>query len=171
MHMKKLVIAAFAVVLVPTSLVFAQGTLNFSATSANHYFQLPDLTKAPAGTVGTLWWSPDNVVSFTQIAQNTTTSASGYLTTPTTGTTGPATAPGASAWFYVKGDVTVASIPYTGRTPNFNQATGGGGVPPSPPASLTGWTAPVTLQVVPEPSVIALAGLGLASLLVFRRRN
>lgn len=166
--MKKLVIATFAVVLLPT-LVFAQGTLNFASTSANQYFQLEDNSKAPIGTVGVLWWSPDNVMSYAPIATNITVNASGYLTTPTTGTTPSATAPGVSAWFYVEGSL--PSMALIGKSPNFNQATGGGGVPPGPPSGLTGWTAPITLTVIPEPSIIALAGLGVASLLLFRRRN
>lgn len=41
---------------------------------------------------------------------------------------------------------------------------------PSPPASLTGITS-MSLNAVPEPSSLALAGLGAAALLVFRRRK
>jgi hypothetical protein len=60
-----------------------------------------------------------------------------------------------------------------GQSAVFSVTTGGAGAPPGPPASLT------TLQgfnlnsggVVPEPSSLALAGLGAAALLVFRRRK
>jgi hypothetical protein len=52
----------------------------------------------------------------------------------------------------------------------FAQVTGGGSVngnPPNLPATLTSMPA----IVVPEPSTFALAGLGLASLVIFRRRK
>jgi hypothetical protein len=50
-----------------------------------------------------------------------------------------------------------------------------GGFAPTPLTSMASWTqGPVTLNanpVVPEPSTFVLAGLGLASLLLFRRRK
>ena len=54
----------------------------------------------------------------------------------------------------------------------FQNAMGGpqAGLPDAPPASLDGMPA-MQLALIPEPSIIALAGLGLASLLAFRRRN
>jgi len=45
-----------------------------------------------------------------------------------------------------------------------------GNPPLTPPPSLNGMPN-VTLNAVPEPSTLALAGLGIASLLAFRRRN
>lgn len=52
----------------------------------------------------------------------------------------------------------------------FQVATGGVGQPATPPATLT--TLPsITLNGVPEPSSLALAGLGAAAMLVFRRRK
>jgi len=49
--------------------------------------------------------------------------------------------------------------------------TGGGGSPPAPPALLTGLTG-FQLQVVPEPSTIALAILGgIGTLVMVRRRK
>jgi hypothetical protein len=61
----------------------------------------------------------------------------------------------------------------------FNNPTGGDGVPPSLPAALTGWdaaplnSADLRLGVVtiPEPGTLALAGLGAAGMLIFRRRS
>jgi hypothetical protein len=55
----------------------------------------------------------------------------------------------------------------------FNQATGGPStVPPSPPSLLTDMPS-MTLSVsaIPEPVTFAFAGLGIASLLAFRRRK
>lgn len=43
------------------------------------------------------------------------------------------------------------------------------GPPPEPPGTLTGM--PAIVMMVPEPSMFALAGLGLAGLLIFRRRK
>lgn len=51
----------------------------------------------------------------------------------------------------------------------FTNPTGGTGAPPKIPQSLDGM--PAMMMVVPEPATIALAGLGLASLLAFRRRR
>jgi len=55
-----------------------------------------------------------------------------------------------------------------GNTGIFSQATGGS--PPVPPAPLTGMPS-VVMTPVPEPAICTLVGLGLASLLIFRRRQ
>jgi hypothetical protein len=51
----------------------------------------------------------------------------------------------------------------------FQNPTGGGGTPASPPTDLTGM--PALVLGTPEPSTIALGGLGAAALMFFRRRN
>lgn len=63
----------------------------------------------------------------------------------------------------------VAAGAYAGQSTTFTQTLGGGNlVPPD----LTGMPAVTLSQVpVPEPSTIALAGLGAAALLIFRRRS
>lgn len=54
----------------------------------------------------------------------------------------------------------------------WSQATGGGGAPPTVPPGLSGMpSVNMTAVIVPEPSAMVLGALGLASLLVFRRRN
>ena len=54
---------------------------------------------------------------------------------------------------------------------SFSNGSGGPGTsPPSTPVELTGMPA-VILSSVPEPATMALAGLGIASLLAFRRRS
>jgi hypothetical protein len=54
-------------------------------------------------------------------------------------------------------------------------ATAGGGVPPAPPGIIfgaTGLTSGFNLgQIIPEPSTMALAGLGVGALLIRRRRR
>lgn len=63
-----------------------------------------------------------------------------------------------------------ASTDAKGTSGVFTQATGGGGAPPTVPPGLVGMPS-VNLTLVPEPSAMVLGALGLASLLVFRRRN
>jgi hypothetical protein len=61
---------------------------------------------------------------------------------------------------------------YYGVSTVFTNPTGGPGNPPANPASLVGMPSLVlTTTPVPEPSTFALAGLGLAGLLIFRRRK
>jgi uncharacterized membrane protein len=58
---------------------------------------------------------------------------------------------------------------YTGVSGVFSNATGGSGTPPGPGANLDGL--PDVLLTVPEPTSMALAALGGASLLLFRRKK
>lgn len=73
-------------------------------------------------------------------------------------------------------DAAVAGNASIGVAPTFNIATGGVGEPPTTPTSIVtagfaGTTAFPQASVVPEPSSLALAGLGAAALLIFRRRK
>jgi len=87
----------------------------------------------------------------------------------------PGVAAGAAGTFEVQiwlGDFSsyaaaAAGGAYVGMSTPFTQTLGGGSVLPS---DLTAMPA-VTLAPIPEPSTIALAGLGAAALLIFRRRN
>lgn len=60
-----------------------------------------------------------------------------------------------------------------GKSIPFNGTTSPAGVPPPLPVTLAGLYPgfAVTAGVIPEPSTFVLAGLGLASLLLFRRRK
>jgi hypothetical protein len=178
--MKKLVLTAFAAVLLPT-LVSAQGTVAFTSVPTTDpqgpYQRLwLESTAAPAGagTTAQLWWSPDNVVAYTNITGLLPVSTtSGRVTPGVVATTGTATPGGNNAWFYVYGENT--SLAVVGQTPHFLNPTANPAIQPPPtPPFLTGWDQTVgvlLLHPVPEPSVIALAGLGLASLLIFLRRK
>jgi len=90
-------------------------------------------------------------------------------------------APGATGTFQIGAwDSTYASFAaaragggYAGISAVFTSTTGGVGTPPSTAVNLNnaaGWVGPIVLTV-PEPSLFALAGLGAAALLVFRRRK
>jgi hypothetical protein len=168
--MKKVIIALGAIALLP-SLALAQGTVNFGTTSSGvQYITLADgTTRAPAGTEAQLWWSPDNVAPYQQIAVNNVT-INGWLTSGVVVDTPNETAPGADAWFFI---LATDGVQFFGTTPNFQNATGNTvKVPPDLAANLTGWDAPISMsQVVPEPTTFALAGLGAAALLIFRRRD
>lgn len=90
-------------------------------------------------------------------------------------------APGATGTFQIWGwdsayatyDLAVAANSYVGKSTIFTAATGGAGEPPSLPTLLAGLypSFALTTTIVPEPSTFALAGLGLAGLLLFRRRK
>jgi hypothetical protein len=58
-----------------------------------------------------------------------------------------------------------------GVSAKFTSATGNAGDPPSPSVPLSGSFGGMTLAPIPEPSTFALAGLGAAALLIFRRRS
>ena len=65
------------------------------------------------------------------------------------------------------------NAPSIGITAAFGNPTGGGGSPPSTAATLVDWTAAnsLVLSSSPEPTTLALGGLGAAALLMFRRRK
>lgn len=95
----------------------------------------------------------------------------------------PGLAPGASS-ATIKLDIWFDGV--SGLFANYGAAFAGGGKvgsitwvnavgnplanPPAPPAALDQMPS-VNLVIAPEPSTLALAGLGVASLLLFRRRN
>lgn len=58
---------------------------------------------------------------------------------------------------------------FFGTSGVFQNATGGPGNPPAPPVDLVGM--PAVIMNTPEPSTLALGGLGAAALLLFRRRK
>jgi len=72
--------------------------------------------------------------------------------------------------FYVEGFYTYNGQEYKGQTADFTATVN---VLPSPPLSLDSgtWNGDILLNPVPEPSTIALGGLGAAALLLLRRRK
>ena len=167
--MKKIVLIIAAAALVPM-IASAQGTVNFSTTNpgAHRILQEDGTTAAPAGIAVELLWSPDGVVAYTNIASQVVT-VNGFITTPNTATTPSG---GGTMWFEVVATGDIGGTPYIGSTGPFQNATANpAGDPPPTPPNLTGWDAPIILTVVPEPTTFALAGLGAAALLIFRRRD
>lgn len=65
----------------------------------------------------------------------------------------------------------VAAGHAAGQTTVFANALGGVGSPPSTPPGLDSMPGLTLVTTTPEPSTFALAGLGAAALLIFRRRK
>lgn len=63
-----------------------------------------------------------------------------------------------------------AGLTRAGTSAPFNVLAIGGGDPPNPAPALTGLTS-FNIYLIPEPSTFALAGLGAAALMIFRRRK
>jgi len=191
--MKKTLLATLVAGLIPM-IVTAQGTVTFGSSSLSHQIVLAGTTTSVGpGFVASLWWAPSGSPESALIQLGGTIPVNGgYITTPETRTTGPATGEGVSALFQIRawndGFATYAAANNSSLlTTRVGRGGGGGGglnqnpftnptgapnaVPPTPAALLTGWTTPIQVQPVPEPSTIALAGLGAASLLLFRRRK
>lgn len=70
-------------------------------------------------------------------------------------------------------DLAFAGSALVGKSALFSGNTSGAAVPPPLPVSLAGLYPgfAVSAEIIPEPSTFALAGLGLAGLLLFRRRK
>jgi hypothetical protein len=70
---------------------------------------------------------------------------------------------------------TDASVTFLGSSPIFTDVTGTHPVSPNLPVpgtlDITGGNIVMTAVITPEPGTLALAGLGAAALLVFRRRK
>jgi hypothetical protein len=118
-----------------------------------------------------LWWSPDNVVAYMPITDLIPVSTtSGRILSGVTAITGWQTMGGLPAWFKVYGENLGLGV--NGWTIGFlNPTTDPAATSPVLPAILTGWDSTVgqvLMNPVPEPSAIALAGLGISALLLFR---
>jgi hypothetical protein len=105
------------------------------------------------GGVMTLTGIPGGTAAFIQIRVWNTTAGANYAAALAAGQAGMANAYGSSTVFSV----------VTGNP---------AGSPPTNPANLVGLTSfNLNSGIIPEPSTFVLAGLGIASLLLFRRRK
>jgi len=164
--MKTLTFAALLGALIP-SVGLGQGTVTFGSST----LQQRVIYIGGEGVVGanvTLWWSPDNIVAYTQLGGAIPTIAGGFVAPSELRTTGGATPEGGTAWFFVQATTAGGAA---AETAPFQNSTGApNGTPtPTPPATLDGWTYP--LVIMPEPSTVMLVGLGLAGLLFSRLRR
>lgn len=169
------------------TLGFAQGSVNFFTfnsgnTSLGQCFLPPELGSGPVSStfVGQLWWSDTSNGIFQSVGSPTAFSAGspGYVNSGTVSV--PGRDNGTTVWFsmYVW-DGPASTYPGNqaatayGQTQVRSRILGGGFDSDANfwPQQQFNTFANLTLTAVPEPSVIALAGLGVASLLLFRRRK
>ena len=166
--------------------VYAQGTVslaNFVTGSINApIFQSDGTTKliGPTYSAGLMAGATSTSLSFVgSPVAFLTGGGAGFI--PATAETLPGIAAGATAFvqfvawnssLYPTFAAAEASgaVNVWGASQILQVTTGGSGSPPSVPAPMTGLTS-FNLRVVPEPSTFALAGLGAAALMIFRRRK
>ena len=162
---------------------FAQGTVNFIniVGSLNAPDFLSDGTTKISGAGFTAeLLAGTSATSLASVAQTgfLTGAAAGYFNGGTV--TLVNIAPGATGFFQLHIFTTAsgsfaaaqaANIPNTwAQSSVFQVVTGGGGTPPSTPAPLTGLTSITVRSLSPEPSPLALVGLG-AILFLTARKN
>jgi len=183
--MKKLILTAALVA--SCAAAFAQGTLTFANAGPGCVFKITDSDGTTAlsgsGFMADLYWDVGTVTDSTLLTA---------LNAPAAFNTG------AQAGYFTGGQRTIATEPggtvITVQVRAWNTAggsfatwasaqSGGGsigssiltqvtlGTPPGTPPYMTGLNGHTFSLTVPEPSTFALAGLGLAGMLVFRRRR
>ena len=173
--MKKLIIALAA--LMVTAAAYGQGQVVFNnrvGTEVVARVLLPDGTGAGAGFTAQLLGGPagstvDKLTALTPTTTFRTTSAAaqGYVNDP-----GPVTVPGVAAGAQATlvmrafNGADYASSLIRGQSLPITVGLGGGTLPPANLTGLQGFT----LEIIPEPSTIALGVLG-AAVLLFRRRK
>jgi len=191
--MKKLLIAAALSGV--TAGAFAQGTVFFNNNAANQPAVTVDKTFATGGTYApangftvALYWVnnssgpflPMSPLVLTPVAKGVGQFNGGFDTLSTVTIAGQAA--GGTGEFEVAGwlgttftsfAAAVAGGDKTGVSSPFYNDTGGAGTPAGPGHQLTGWAGQpdLVLSSAPEPTTIALGGLGAAALLLFRRRK
>jgi hypothetical protein len=167
-------------------LVILENAANSSANVSRVGGQSPT-GSAAAGSyqVALLWFNGSSFQQIGAVYQTTAANNDGpgfffgeTVTVPTYTPTGSFEVQGWSGSF-ASYAAAIAGGTYVGQTPSFTSAEGNGTITPAQtPVGLTGthpgagqWTGNLVLVPVPEPSTIALGGLGAAALLLFRRRK
>jgi len=190
--MKKLLLAATMAGI--SAACYGQGVVDFGnfnlsvnvdlGTAATHSTALAPagsfnvaLYWASAGTVGMTIGNSTAVVAGTPGLRDAGSDAgvfeNGETTVPQTGAD-----TGVSGMFIVAGwegtqttyAAALAALDQIGTTPAFSNLVGPGGQDPTVPF-LSGWSSDLVLSAAPEPATLAVAGLGAASLLLFRRKK
>lgn len=191
--MKEILLISFALGLAAT-LALAQGTINFGSTASAHQIvcgggwitpPIPIGSPVGEGFTAALYWGPAGSLEASMVQLGATASVqagTGYIVAGGTRMTGAATAEGTSATFQIRAwngtattyEAAISNLGLygttaTGRTALFSNATGAPTAsPPIPPAFLTGWTTPLGVWYIPEPSPFALAGLAFAVFKLFQ---
>jgi hypothetical protein len=145
----------------PTSLIQLEGTTATAAAGAK-----ASLWSAPAGTTDPLLFT---------LVGNTVNVGVPLAGRFSGGTyTVPTATPGGEATLLVRAYVGTdwASALTRGESSIFTTPTGNPNtIPAGTPTTISGLYGPINMTIVPEPTSMALAGLGAASLLLFRRRK
>jgi hypothetical protein len=181
--MKKVIIALASLMVAVAA--YAQGTVNFNnriTGVVDARVMLPDGKGAGAGFTAELLGGPANTpaaqlkpLTPTTTFRATSDAAMGYVNGVTVEV--PGVTPGGAATILMRAfnGSSFDSSTIRGQSPAF-QVTGLGGTPaggaPLPPANLSGLGIGTTipLTVIPEPTTIALGVLGVAALLLRRRK-
>lgn len=197
--MKKTLLTALAATAITTG-AFAQGSLNFTDANINPGVATDNATAWVTGSVTfSIWWlagtantSIVNAINAADLAGNGGTTAA-QLTADgfTSEVSGLVASVSGGTFTYNVAGVALPNIPTSTQNTfailaSFGSLTGsiafvngdGGSlsaVPAGTPANLDGWNALgqnlVLSTPVPEPTTMALAGLGSLSLFLFRRRK
>lgn len=185
--MKKQLLTIAAALLLAAS-TYAQGTFQFNNFSANVNAQIRDVAGAlitdttgryvaevayaVGGNQGAALgsWDTSTVASLAGVRENFV-GFDGYFLSPVAQTMA-GQPQGTVVTLVIRAfDTTTGSTWLTsaarGQSNPINYTLAGGTTPPPELLGLTGFQ----LQVIPEPSTFVLAGLGIASLLLFRRRK
>lgn len=174
--MKKTILTMLAAVAVAAT-SYGQGTVVFQ-NAPSSLISFNGVTATAAQNVkATLWWAPEGTTDlglFTQAGGlvNVGTPLAGRFSGGTF--TVQTAAPGGTATLLVRAFVGAdwASALSRGESSIFTTPTGNPNiVPAGTPTTISGLFGPINVVTVPEPSSMALAGLGAASLLMFRRRK
>lgn len=188
---RKLILSAFFTIGSAAS-ALAQGTIVFeNATSTGSIYQIGSHLPFGYAAGGTytvaLLWAPGGAlgtpqVAFHQIALYGTATGGqtfdGFFADGTPITTPSGQTPGGVGVFEVQGWIgnytsyaaAIAHGAEVGQTAEFLNLTGNPNPPATPPVNTTGWDGNLLLGD-PEPSTLAIAGLGAAGILVVRRRQ
>jgi hypothetical protein len=178
--MKKILLTTLAVGALAVS-SFAQGTINFTLSAGVNTVKVNGVAaNSAAGARVEMLWAPAGTtdLGLFQVLgglANVGTPVAGYFSGGVR--TVPGIAPGGVIAMYVRGFTIGSGASYDlatarGITPIFAFDTADPTALPAPEApSNINAAFPGLNIIVPEPSSMALAGLGAASLLIFRRRK
>lgn len=168
---------------------FAQGTIIFENSLGSGNITVGNgttLAQPGAYHVALLWAAGttaniplSGLTAIATYAPSGSGNGPGYFYDPTTITTPAGTAGGSQAVFEVagwQGNFATYAAAVSGNAPigygsEFVNSTGNpGGSPATPASPLSSWNGNLLIPV-PEPTTLALGGLGAAALLLFRRRK
>jgi hypothetical protein len=171
--MKKLIIALATIMV--TAVAYGQGTVQLNnriVGTVDAKILLPDGTGAGAGYTAQLWGGPQGgtLAGLTPTTTFRTGNAAGYVNAVDVMVPGVGAGQTASLQLRAFNGADFASSAIKGQSGTIDVSLGGGNLPPAALAGLSGFSLAGGSPVIPEPSTIALGVLGLAALMVRRRK-